>query len=123
MSTKYPKWAKITHLWFKKDDYRQPIVQRAYDVWGMDLVVLIECENWQRNPFAKWDSEQAYWLCQINKLYNQIPKEYTQDRWYQITYCNEKRLWWTPFYWPDRILKSWKKCSAEVGKRFLITNS
>lgn len=93
----------------------------AYDVWGMDEVIQIECENWNRDPFAKWDNWKANWLCQVNSDYYNIPKEYYEDRWFQIRYCNELRLWGTPFYWPSRVLKSWKKCYQEVQKRFTIT--
>lgn len=98
------------------------MVQMAYDVWGMDLVILIECENWQRNPFARGDGWDAIWLCQMNTNYYKLPQAYYDDRWYQIQYCNEKRLAGTPFYWPSRILKSWNRCYAEVSKRFTFTN-
>jgi len=104
------------------DDYRQPMVQMAYDIWGMDEVIQIECENGNRDPFAKWDNGNAKWLCQMNVLYNKIPAEYYNDWWFQIRYCNEKRLWGTPFYWPSRKnKKTGIACYQEVQSRFTIT--
>lgn len=38
---------KIQHLGFSPDDYRQEIVQEAYQLGGLDFVSLIECENGQ----------------------------------------------------------------------------
>ena len=35
---------KITHKWFATWDGRQQMVQYAYEIWGMDLVTLIEWE-------------------------------------------------------------------------------
>lgn len=99
----------------------QQYVQRAYEVWWMDLVYLFECENWRRDPFARWDSWKAVWFCQMNSLYHNIPKSYYQDRWFQIDYCNQKRLWWTAFYWPTRKI-NWKACYLAVQNRFLITD-
>lgn len=97
------------------------MVQKAFEVGGFDLVILIECENWQWNPFAIWDSWHAHWLCQINDNYHKhIPQQYFDDWWYQIEYCNEKRLWWTRFYWPDRLVK-WMKCKEYVKQRFTFT--
>ena len=93
------------------------MVQKAFDVGGLELVILIECENWQWNPFAIWDSWHAYWLCQINDRYHKIPQEYWDDRWKQIEICNEKLKGWTKFYWPSRPVK-WMKCKDYVVRRF-----
>ena len=112
-------WKNITHLWFPLDDYRQPIVKKAYQIWWMDLVIQVECENWSWNPFAVWDHWHAFWLCQMNNNYHTIPQEYSNDRWYQLEYCNQKRLWGTKFYGPSRIIK-WQKCSSYVLSRFKI---
>ena len=38
---------KIQHLGFSPDDYRQEIVQEAYQLGGLEFVSLIECENGQ----------------------------------------------------------------------------
>jgi len=97
------------------------MVQYAYDVWGLDQVIKIECENWNRNPQAVWDEWHAHGLCQMNDLYHEIPDWYFQDWKFQIDYCNQKRLWGTAFYWPDRIIKGTnQKCSSYVLKRFEI---
>ena len=96
------------------------MVQKAFEVGGFDLVILIECENWQWNPFAVWDSWHAYWLCQINDRYHKIPQEYWDDWWKQIEICNEKMKWWTKFYWPSRPVK-WMKCKDYVVGRFTFT--
>ena len=90
------------------------MVQKAFEVGGIDLVILIECENGKRDPFAIWDSWHAHWLCQINDLYHKnIPQEYFDDWGFQIEYCNQKRLWWTKFYWPGRWVK-WQRCKDYV---------
>lgn len=96
------------------------MVQKAFEVGWIDLVVLIECENGKRDPFAVWDGGDAHWLCQINKRFHKIPQEYFDDRWYQIQLCNEKLKWWTVFYWPSRQIK-WMKCAEYVLDRFTIT--
>ena len=94
------------------------MVQKAYELGGFDLVTVIECENWQWNPFAVWDTGHAHWLCQINDLYHKnIPQEYFDDWWFQIEYCAEKVKWGTRFYWPDRIVK-WMKCKDYIKSRF-----
>lgn len=96
------------------------MVQKAFEVGWIDLVQLIECENWQWNPFAVWDDWHAHWLCQINDHWHKIPQEYFDDWGYQIEYCNEKLKWGTKFYWPTRVSRytQWKKCSEFVMDRF-----
>lgn len=111
-------WKKIWHSWFKKNDERQLMVQKSYKLWGMKQVIVQECENWNRDPILPWDWWDTYGLCQMNKNYHNIPAEYYKDRGFQIEYCNKKIEWWTIFYWPSRILKSWKKCADEVVNRF-----
>lgn len=108
----------IQHLWYSSDDYRQAIVQRAYDLWWMDFVIMIECESWF-NPNARWDNWHAHGLCQMSDLYHKIPKEYYSDAYFQIDYCFAKRKSWTRFYWPSRIIK-WKKCYNYVSDRFIL---
>lgn len=119
MSQSEYQGVRIIHEWFAKDDYRQDIVQRAYEVWWMDLVVLIECENGNWNPFAVWDSWKAFGLCQMNSNYHKIPQEYFDDWGKQIEICAEKRKWWTKFYGPDRLIK-WVRCSKFVLDRFIF---
>ena len=93
------------------------MVQKAFEVGGFDLVILIECENWKRDPFAVWDSWHAFWLCQMNDRYHKIPQAYFDDWWYQIELCNEKLIGWTKFYWPKRWVK-WERCYNYVRDRF-----
>ena len=118
VSAWYETGKKITHLWFTADDYRQEIVQYAYNMWGMDLVLVMECESWM-NPLNKGDHWKAFWLCQMNSIYNDIPDMYYKDWRFQVEYCAQKRKQWTPFYWPDRIIKG-KKCSQYVLDRFKL---
>lgn len=115
----YITWKKITHLWYKLDDIRQQYVQYAYDVGWIDLVLLMECENWNRNTTTKWDSGKAIGLCQMNTLYHKLPDMYYQDWMFQVEYCAEKMNWGTKFYWPNRIIKG-QKCSSYVLDRFKI---
>lgn len=46
---------RIMHSGFSTDDPRQRMVAEAYDLWGLEFVSLIECENGLRNPKAVWD--------------------------------------------------------------------
>lgn len=112
-------WDKITHLWYKLDDIRQQYVQYAYDIWGIRLVTLMECENGTRNITTKGDSWKAIWLCQMNTRFHKLPSLYYTDWRFQIEYCAEKMRWGTKFYWPGRIIKG-QKCSNYVLDRFLI---
>ena len=96
------------------------MVQKAFELGWIDLVVLVECENGKRDPFAVWDWGDAHWLCQMNTNYHKIPQEYYDDWWFQIEYCNQKMQWGTKFYWPSRLIK-WVKCSEYVLDRFTIT--
>lgn len=109
---------QIRHKWFAKDDIRQQYVQYSYQLWGMRQVIVQECENGNWNPFAVGDSGKAHWFCQMNTIYHDIPADYWKDWKFQIEYCNKKIEWWTVFYWPSRILKSWKRCWDEVVNRF-----
>ena len=103
------------------DDIRQSRIQHAYDVWWMDHVILLECENDQRDPNRRWDWWDAIWLCQINERWTTPPDIFYTDPIYQIDYCLEKRQWWTLFYWPWRQDKlSWERCRSYAKKRFTI---
>jgi len=61
-----------------RNGWNDPRVQFAYDIscWNMDFIKTIEAESrWDVN--ASWDSHKAFWLCQINKLYNpEMQKQY-----------------------------------------------
>lgn len=123
------KWTKIIHNWFPYDSPVQDMVQYAYDIWGFDLVKLIECENGMRDPFrqsgviSNWKREPSYWLCQIHK--NHHPEvindaNFWNDWKVQIDYCKKGQDEWRPFYWPTRIVKG-KKCYIAVEDRFTFT--
>ena len=111
----------IQHVWYSSDDYRQAIVQRAYDLWWMDFVIMIECENGNWNPYAI-SKTNDHGVCQLNYRYNKkfIDSDEFKDVNKQLEYCYNKRkinpkLW----YWPDRKIK-WVKCSEYVLDRFII---
>jgi hypothetical protein len=109
----------IIHKWYESGDYRQEYVQYAYKLGWLDFVLLLECENGLRDLNAIGDKWHAHWLCQMNDLYHNIPKEYFNSRQYQIEYCYEKYKWWTKFYGPSRIIR-WQRCSSYVLDRFII---
>ena len=111
----------ITHNWYATDSIVQDYVNYAYDIWGIDFVKMIECEN------GRWDPKRVsethdHWLCQLHYSYNSefIDSVDFQDVYKQLDYCYEKykvnpRLW----YWPNRIIK-WQKCTNYVHNRFTI---
>jgi len=111
---------RIIHEWFSWYDEKQKIVQYAYDIWWMDLVKLIECENWNWSPRAVWDNWKAYGLCQINTNYHKLDEWFFDDWKVQVEQCKRLREWWTKFYWPDRIIKG-VKCSKYIESRFTFT--
>ncbi len=111
----------ITHNWYASDSVVQDYVDYAYDIWGIDFVKLIECEN------GRWDPKRVskthdHWLCQLHYKYNKefINSSDFKDPYKQLDYCYEKyktnpELW----YWPDRKI-NWEKCSDYVNDRFDI---
>lgn len=120
---------KIKHSGFSEDSIVQQYVQYAYEIWWMDLVTLIDCENWQRNMYRQsevvknWKREKSFWLCQISQVHH--PKIVNNDKFWndwkwQLDRCKELMEWWTPFYWRNRIVKG-KKCSDYVKNRFILS--
>ena len=109
---------RIMHSGFSIDDPRQRMVAEAYDLWGLDFVSLIECENGLRNPKAIWDGGMSFWLCQLNiRRHGEPLEEERNDRTYQLSVCYQKRKTGTKFYWPQRLI--WvKRCSEVAKKRF-----
>ena len=110
----------IRHNGFSRDDEKQRFVQYAYKLWGMDLVIVMECENWNWNIWAVWDSWHAFGLCQMNDRYHKdFPMEYKTNGIVQVEYCYQKRKNGTKYYWPDRIIP-WtnQRCRNYVKKRF-----
>ena len=110
---------KITHKWFAADDLKQQMVQYAYELWGLDFVKMIECENWNWNISAIWDSWKAFWLCQINTRYHKLPEWFKENWRVQVEYCYNKWSTWTRFYWPSRKIKG-TSCANYVSSRFII---
>lgn len=119
---------------FKKEyettDERNSMIQYAYDLWGWDLVALMECENSTRNPFRQsevvknWRREPSYWFCMIDRDFHKSivdDERFRNDRKRQIEQCHKLRKGWTKFYWPGRwITKAGMRCSDYVKDRFII---
>lgn len=112
----------IRHEWFAKDDIKQKYVQYAYKLGGMDFVIVMECENGNRDFNAVWDSWHAFWLCQMNDHYHKnFPSDYKSNWIVQVEYCFQKWKSGTKFYGPDRIIKGTnQRCKNYVKKRFTI---
>lgn len=109
---------KIQHLGFSPDDYRQEIVQEAYQLGGLDFVSLIECENGQWLTGAVGDYGKSHWLCMLNTRWHKEPFSPDWNDWRnQISVCLEKWKWGTKFYWPSRLIWG-KKCWEVVKTRF-----
>lgn len=109
---------KIQNLGFSPTDYRQEIVQEAYQLGGLDFVSLIECENGQWLTWAVGDWGKAYGLCQLNTRRHKEPLAPEWKDWRnQLSICYSKRKWGTKFYWPQRLIWG-KKCWEVVKKRF-----
>lgn len=108
----------IWHAGFSTGDSRQEIVQEAYDLWGIDFVSLIECENGNRDPKALWDYGKSHWLCMLNTRWHKEPLSPSWNDWRnQISVCYSKWKWGTKFYWPQRLIWG-KRCEEVVKKRF-----
>ena len=109
---------RIMHSGFSPNDPRQRMVAEAYDLWGLEFVSLIECENGLRNPKAVWDGGLSFGLCQLNIRRHWEPlEEERNDRTYQLSICYSKRKWGTKFYGPQRKIRG-KSCSEAAKKRF-----
>lgn len=120
----------IFHKWFASGDLRQQYVQYAYSIGWMDLVTLIECENWTWSPdrqssvVKNWKRERSFWFCQISQVYHPEivnTNEFWVDWRWQIDRCNELMKGGTAFYGRDRRIK-WVKCPTYVLDRFIISN-
>ena len=113
-----PSTGRIMHSGFSPDDPRQRMVAEAYDLWGLEFVSLIECENGLWNPKAVWDGGMSFWLCQLNIRRHWEPlEEERNDRTYQLPVCYRKWKWGTKFYGPQRMIGG-KRCSEVAKKRF-----
>ena len=111
----------ITHNWYATDSVIQDYVNYAYDIWGIDFVKMIECEN------GRWDPKRVsethdHWLCQLHYSYNKkfIDSPDFKDPYKQLDYCYEKYKTNPELrYWPDRKIHG-EKCSDYVDDRFDI---
>ena len=113
-----PSTGRIMHSGFSTDDPRQRMVAEAYDLWGLEFVSLIECENGSRDPTARGDWGKAYGLCQLNTRRHKEPLAPERKDWRnQLSVCYSKRKWGTKFYWPQRLIWG-KRCSEVAKKRF-----
>jgi hypothetical protein len=111
----------ITHNWYASDSVIQDYVNYAYEIWGIDFVKLIECENGTWDP-QKVSKTHDHWLCQLHYSYNKkfIDSPEFKDPYKQIDYCYEKyKVNPKLRYWPSRKIKG-KKCSDYVDDRFDI---
>ena len=109
---------KIQHLGFSPDDYRQEIVQEAYQLGGLEFVSLIECENGQWLTGAVGDYGKSHWLCMLNTRWHKEPLSPSwNDRRNQISTCYQKWKSGTKFYWPQRRIGG-KRCSEVAKERF-----
>lgn len=108
----------IIHKWYAEDSVVQDYVNYAYDLWWLDFVKLIECENWQWKP-NRWSQTKDYGLCQVNIPTHEVPEWFYDDPYVQLDYCFYLYSHHTPFYWPNRLIK-WMKCKDYVKDRFLI---
>ena len=109
---------RIMHSGFSPDDPRQRMVAEAYDLWGLEFVSLIECENGLWNPKAVWDGGLSFWLCQLNiRRHGELLEEERNKREYQLSVCYSKRKAGTKFYGPQRKIRG-KSCSEVAKKRF-----
>lgn len=113
----------IVHKWLKSDRHK-PIIQHAYDIWWLDFVKMLECENWGRdiNLKTKHSTETSYGFCQMNTQRHSdiIFDKRFMDWERQINKCFELWKWWTPFYWPNRNTEKTNRmyCKDYVNDRF-----
>lgn len=111
----------IIHKGFDYNDTRQDMVWYAYKLWWIDFVVMLECENGNRDIKKKWDHGKALGLCQLNKRWHKRTEDYINKRQAQVETCYYKRSHNTKFYWPTRKI-NWVQCKDYVLNRFIIVN-
>lgn len=122
---------KITHKWFASDSPVQLYVQYAYEIWWMDLVTTIECENgtWnmyrQSDVIRNWKREESYWFCQVHRPDHQEIVDnplFRSDYKWQLDRCAELLKWWTIFYWRETRKINKIPCPKYVESRFILTD-
>ena len=108
----------IWHSGFLSGDYRQEIVQEAYQLGGLEFVSLIECENGQWITGAVGDYGKSHWLCMLDTRRHKEPLSPSWNDWRnQISVCFERWKSGTKFYWPQRLIWG-KRCWEAVKTRF-----
>jgi hypothetical protein len=88
----------------------------------MELVILNECENGERNPYRESynQAEQSYGFCQISRIWHKdiVDNSLFWNDWrWQIEQCNTLMKNGTAFYGRERVI-SGVKCSEYVKERF-----
>ena len=87
------------------DDERKWVINRAYEVWWLDFVLLLNAENWEFTTnrrhiipyYRNWKKHYDWWLCWISDYYyKEIVKDSRfTDPEFQIKKCYELYKWWT----------------------------
>ena len=108
------------HSGFLPSDPGQEIVAEAYNLWGLDFISMIECENGSRDPTARGDGGKSYGLCQLNTRRHKEPLAPEREDWRnQLSICYSKWKSGTKFYWPQRKIRG-ESCSDVAKKRFMV---
>ena len=114
------KEPSIWHSGFLSGDYRQEIVQEAYQLGGLEFVSLIECENGQWLTGAVGDYGRSRGLCMLNTRRHKEPFSPSWNDWHnQIAVCFERWKSGTKFYGPQRLIRG-NRCSEVAKKRFIF---
>jgi len=126
---------KIIHKWFAEDSPVQKYVQYAYEIGWLDLVTILDCENWYRDMYRQsdiiknWKREESYGFCQIHRPSQpdivDNPLFWSDWKW-QLDRCKEIR---------NRELADWRirfnaekrkingvLCPKYVESRFILTD-
>ena len=100
--------SKITHLWYKEDDYRQEYIRyaRAISSWDIDFILTLEAENWQRKPDRQSmnKKEDSRWFCQLSRIWHKNivdDPRFLSDPKRQLEQCLSKYRAGTRMYWFD----------------------
>ncbi|MBB1579071.1 MAG: hypothetical protein HG424_003765 [candidate division SR1 bacterium] len=92
-------------------------MQYAYQLGGLSLVTMMECENGNWDITIRGDGGYSVGICQIHTLYHHLPREYYTSWQTQVELCNQKWQNGTKFYGPSRLVHG-QKCSEFAKKRF-----
>jgi len=124
--TSEEKKSQIFKKEYETTDQRNEYIQYAYEIGGIDLVLLMECENSTWNQYRQSEvvkngrREPSFWFCMIDRDFHKNivdDSRFRNDRKRQIDKCYELWKGWTRFYWPNRYVKG-QRCSDYVKDRF-----